>query len=202
MSFRKEKKYKVNIFEMYEIKQNLLLKGMKQIYPDRTINSCYFDTYAFSLFHESEEGTLPRKKVRVRWYNNDLNLSKEIKISSIEGRFKQIEKIGKFNSEDEIYKLKYFDSKYGNLIPSLTVRYERAYYEIENIRITFDKNISYQRSVSKILPIINDKENVIEVKVSIDTDDDYIEKLILFSTSRFSKYTRGILTFENILKDI
>tara|TARA_B110000027_G_scaffold100182_1_gene105962 strand:- start:222 stop:620 length:399 start_codon:yes stop_codon:yes gene_type:complete len=111
-------------------------------------------------------------------------------------------KIGKFNSEDEIYKLKYLDSRYGNLIPSLTVRYERIYYEIENIRITFDKNISYQRSVSKILPIINDKENAIEVRVSIDTDNDYIEKLISFPTSRFSKYIRGILTFENIFKDI
>ena len=202
MSFRKEKKYRVSHSEMYEIQKSLLINGMMQLHPSRIINSCYFDTNIFTLFHESEEGTLPRKKVRVRWYNNILNISKEVKISSIEGRYKTTEKIGKFNTENDIFQLKYFDSRYGYLIPAILVRYERVYFKIGLMRITFDRNISYQRLISKALPVIKDKECVIEVKVPINTDDEYIEKFISLPTSRFSKYSRGIINFENILRDI
>ena len=38
-----------------------------------------------------------------------------------------------------------------------------------------------------------DPEKVMEVKVGINTSDDFIETLIPYATVRFSKYSRGIL---------
>ena len=38
-----------------------------------------------------------------------------------------------------------------------------------------------------------------EVKSDFKIDDDYIEKLIKYPTSRFSKYSRGIIQTENLL---
>ena len=88
MSFRKEIKYRLNLSELFNLKKDLIKKGMKKLYNSRKINSCYFDTKDLSFFSQSEEGTLPRRKIRVRWYNNEMKFVKETKISSIEGRFK------------------------------------------------------------------------------------------------------------------
>ena len=59
------------------------------MYEPRKINSLYFDTLSLQSFSDSEEGTLPRKKIRVRWYNDFEKLTIEKKISSVEGRYKQ-----------------------------------------------------------------------------------------------------------------
>ena len=88
MSFRKEKKYRLTFSELSFVKKKLFQSGMSSLYPARIVNSCYFDTHDLKLFSESEEGVLPRKKIRIRWYDKKNNFSKEVKISSIEGRFK------------------------------------------------------------------------------------------------------------------
>ena len=53
MSFRKEKKYKLTVSDQNILKNRLINKGMKILYPKRTVNSIYFDTNnldAFFLF--------------------------------------------------------------------------------------------------------------------------------------------------------
>ena len=67
MSFRKEKKFRLSKFEFDSLKNNLRLKGMKALYAKRVINSLYYDTELHSMYNDSEEGLLPRKKVRIRW---------------------------------------------------------------------------------------------------------------------------------------
>ena len=55
------------------------------------------------MFEESEEGVLPRKKIRVRWYNDQKErLSLEEKTSSIEGRFKKTTSISKEKYEQYV----------------------------------------------------------------------------------------------------
>ena len=84
MSFRKEKKYKLTFSDQNILKNKLIDKGMKILYPKRTVNSVYFDTNNLDFYLNSEEGVLPRKKIRLRWYNKDIKkISKEIKISSV-----------------------------------------------------------------------------------------------------------------------
>ena len=195
MSFRKEKKYRLTYSDIAVVQQLLFKNGMKELYPSRIINSCYFDTENMSLFHDSEEGVLPRKKVRIRWYNNNLNLNKEIKISSLEGRHKVSKKFNKINKIEDLYNLNLFDETYGKLIPTLIVSYKRFYFNLDKLRITFDKNISYLNIKTKIHQKINDDECVMEAKVPLECSDDYIDKMISQSTSRFSKYSRGLLHF-------
>ena len=191
MSFRKEKKYRLSLSDLVSVKKKLFQIGMVSLHPTRLINSCYFDNSELKLFHESEEGVLPRKKFRIRWYNNLNTFTKEIKISSIEGRFKYQKKILDIQKADELFDIMIFDKFYGELKPILVVSYEREYFKFNDLRITFDKNISYTfiKKISK--PMLKDNECVMEVKASIYCDDSYIENLIHIPTSRFSKYSRG-----------
>ncbi len=200
MSFRKEIKFKLTLSEHFKIKNKLLSLGMNTIYPLRKVNSYYFDNKYYKLFEDSEEGVLPRKKVRIRWYNNEKDFKKETKISSIEGRFKHVEKLPSIKNDSQISGLTFFDKYYGLLYPKMLVNYEREYYKIDNLRITFDKNINYLFSKLKSEIFTSDQETVMEVKVPIKCSDDYIKKFIDIPTSRFSKYSRGLLYLKKIIK--
>ena len=143
------------------------------------------------MFHDSEEGILPRKKVRVRWYNNSQKiLTLENKTSSIEGRFKTTKKI----SHEEFYEYKVnglLDSLYGHIAPSGLVEYSREYYQYQDVRITFDIKIRY--FMVKNNRLSTEDERVIDIKVPFSTSDDFLEKLMPIPTSRFSKYSRAFL---------
>lgn len=199
MSFRKEKKYRLSYSDMLILKSHLSEHGMTSLHPSRLISSCYFDTQDLSLYEESEEGVLPRKKIRVRWYNQTSLFTKEVKVSSIEGRFKYTEKLGSLGSVSELKDVTFFDQVYGNLEPVLIVSYEREYYSLGNLRVTFDSKISYVDCRLNIMPKYMDEECVMEVKVPIDCEDDYIESLISHPTARFSKYSRGLLYADGIM---
>ena len=171
---------------------------MQPLHPPRKISSCYFDTNSLNFFHESEEGVLPRKKVRLRWYNNIPKFTKETKISSIEGRYKKSIIYENIKSIKDLFSVRLFDSDYGNLYPTVIVSYDREYYDVDNMRITFDKNISYNRIEFHNHNAVYDVEMVVEVKVPEYCHDDYIQKLIFYPISRFSKYSRGILMTNKI----
>jgi hypothetical protein len=199
MSFRKEKKYRLSYSDMSEVKKSLLMMGMSTLHPLRVINSCYFDTNDLDFMHDSEEGVLPRKKIRIRWYDSDNRFTKEVKVSSIEGRYKYTSSLDYVKSVNDIKSLSIFDAESGNLTPMLIVKYEREYYSLGGLRITFDKNIDYSDLRLNTIPTFKDSECVMEVKVPIDCDDDYIEGIIQHSTSRFSKYSRGLLYADGMM---
>jgi len=198
MSFRKETKFRLSESDQLRIKNDLILDGMKVLYPSRKINSTYFDTNDLSMFWDSEEGVLPRKKVRVRWYENDMQLTKEVKISSIEGRFKYTKKV-KAEIFNSFIKRDFQDKDYGLLNPVILISYSREYYKYKGLRLTFDSDIDYRG-----LGIMNslqskDSERVLEIKTPFETGDDYILSKINHPTSRFSKYSRGLLKLQNLL---
>lgn len=199
MSFRKEKKYRLTYSDMAKVESQLLTKGMKKIYPSRTIKSLYFDNSNLDMYHDSEEGVLPRKKIRIRWYNESNKFIKETKISSIEGRFKFTLVEGNIETLKSLLRVRIFDVIYGSLSPVLIVEYVRYYYEIEKLRITLDRHITYRKPRIHSGQKISDSECVMEVKVPIECDDDYIERLIPHPVARFSKYSRGLLSLEKKL---
>ena len=92
MSFRKEEKLnfaKSQILNLYSwISEN---EGVK-IYDDRLVSSTYFDNGTMQMFKDSEEGTVPRKKIRIRSYDrleHKIGSSAfEVKRSTVEGRYK------------------------------------------------------------------------------------------------------------------
>ena len=101
MSFRKEKKFRVTVSDFYKFQDQLYQQGMETLFEPRLITSVYFDTVDLNMFHDSEEGVLPRKKVRIRWYNDDQLFTLENKTSSIEGRFKVTSKLENSISENK-----------------------------------------------------------------------------------------------------
>jgi len=191
MSFRKEKKFRLTKYDLDSLRNKLLLQGMEPLYEKREIKSLYYDSKLYSMYHDSEEGLLPRKKIRVRWYNDIRKASKEVKISSFEGRFKTSEFIDVTSQNSLPINLN--DPYYGIIFPSLLVSYTREYFAFESMRITFDSDIKYfNHRLDQNIPF-TDEEHVMEIKVGIDVSDDYIESLIKLPTSRFSKYSRGLL---------
>ena len=193
MSFRKEKKYKVTKFESQKLFKVLSKNGMKLLHKPRIINSIYFDNNSYDMFYNSEEGVVPRKKIRIRWYNNKINFSLEKKTSSVEGRFKSSNKYDILKSITQIENHNMIDNNYGYIYPSLKVSYLRTYYTFNKMRVTLDKNINYRNLRNDSFTLYEDPENVIEIKVQEEFSDDIIEKFMPYSTSRFSKYSRGLL---------
>ena len=171
---------------------------MTFLYPKREVCSCYFDTKNFNLFYQSEEGILPRKKVRYRWYGNDNTINQEIKISSVEGRFKVSKKF-RYNKKYLLNKHIFKDSQNGLLYPKIMITYKREYFIIENLRLTIDTEIKYSNINTNFERVLVDSENVIEIKTNLENAENKIEKLLQLRQSRFSKYCRGILRLNSLL---
>ena len=135
---------------------------------------------------------LPRKKVRIRHYPfSELgNSSLEIKISSIEGRFKEVSKLTDIE-EEKLIANGYFDSVYGLLEKKINVSYSRSYFEYGQVRITCDTDIKY-KDLKSNSNLFYEKDAVIEIKASDKTSLDYLTKLIPSKRRRFSKYCNAI----------
>jgi len=97
MSFRKEEKLHIHESQLLNLLNWLYKNEGYKLYETRIVSSTYFDNDNMQMFKDSEEGCVPRKKIRIRSYNrkeHKIDQSKlEIKTSSIEGRYKTVDKI-------------------------------------------------------------------------------------------------------------
>ena len=189
MSFRIENKYELSIAKLTDLYIFLKNSYVKEIYPTRLIKSIYFDNQNFSAYHESIEGVVPRKKIRIRNYPNTSNeFNLEIKVNSIEGKFKTTQ-----NNINYIDMLKngYHDCNYGLCYPTVEVSYFRKYFSIFNLRVTLDTSISY-KEYSKKKKIPYQETAIMEVKSNNLENINYIEKEIYFPKTRFSKYCNAV----------
>ena len=194
MSFRIEEKILVNENDNFLVKKFLKLNSAKKLYNSRVVKSLYFDNSSFDMFQNSEEGIVPRKKIRIRSYpkfNNKFFL--EIKISSVEGRFKKSNEISETQCL-ELIKNGIFDKQYGHCKPKIYVKYLREYYIMKNTRITYDKDIEYLNVQQRILGKENSR--VLELKPNKDKNTDELFLDFPFSRIRYSKYCFGINKFQ------
>lgn len=195
MSFRKEDKLKIHHGQMLNFFDWMYENGGVELHPQRTVSSTYFDNDEWRMFHDSEEGCVPRKKIRVRSYSTDRHRigtsALEIKVSSIEGRYKTTSK--DFDLE-KIMKIGFFDQDYGICKTRVRVSYRRSYYKIFGVRLTIDQNIEYasvyqnRDSAYKI----TDPEGVVEIKAAENISPDFLNKSFPFDRVRFSKYSRAV----------
>ena len=197
MSYRIEKKLFIQKGNFFEFKKKLIKRGAKKIYKDRKISSLYFDNYKKDMFYDSLEGLTPRKKIRVRNYPNDISkkLLFEIKISSVEGRFKTNKLINDKFFKD-IKNNGIFDNKYGICKPVLNVSYIREYFKMDDVRITLDSDIIYELYNSRFVK--KDSQVVAELKTSISKNLDELAEIYPFQEVRFSKYCNGIELFNKV----
>ena len=173
--------------------------NLKNLFPDRIVESVYFDTKDLKLFSLSEEGITPRIKIRIRGYDNGELNNLEIKTTRNYHREKIVLRDFKFDNFNLHNNLKKFGIN--NIVEKkIRVKYLRSYYELDGVgRITMDRNIE----------ILNPNRNshnskkigqiILEVKIQSDKiDKNKIERIINLKESRFSKYCEGINIFNNI----
>lgn len=188
MSYRTEEKITINSSRLIEFKDSLFLKGAKILFPKRKIKSLYLDNFNYQMYRDSIEGSLPRKKIRIRNYNNG-KYFQEVKISSTEGRFKTSKQI-KGEKNSEIKKIGLFDEMYGPCKPVLLVEYEREYFKFKDFRVTIDYEIKYFSYYNKFLGL--EKHPVIELKASVEKSLNELMIDFPYPRTRFSKYSNGI----------
>jgi SPX domain protein involved in polyphosphate accumulation len=196
MSFRNEIKIKTNSKMEYRFYKWLTDNEGKEIFEKRRVTSIYFDNDDFGTYEDSIEGTVPRKKIRLRTYNNFFFLKKdkiflENKFSSIEGRFKTIKKI---NDYKKIISNGLIESQYGIIKPKIKVDYSRKYFLCKNIRFTVDKYINYSRIDSFNNSKISKKSDdvIIELKTKSNFDVEEFFKKNQFEKTRYSKYCNAV----------
>ena len=173
-------------------------------YGSRKINSVYYDTKNLDLYKDSLEGTVPRKKVRFRWYDNENNFytnscdgSIEIKHTFAFHREKETIKVLDFSREKVNKECnKYFIKA---CFPISQVSFFRQYFEAPNdVRITIDKSIKFfGLNEKKHISFSLYPKDVFEIKMSLQNDVSKIQSMLGDKNSRFSKYC---LSIENLNK--
>ena len=127
-------------------------------FPDRRINSVYFDTSDFSDYIDNTSGIGIRRKTRIRWYNGDLSeLTLEQKIKANKASRKETERLtnaGLIEPHTKAGLRKILDEndttletlKMSPLFPVLEVQYDRQYYMLDtDLRMTIDLKQKFKR---------------------------------------------------------
>ncbi len=186
-SKRVENKYILDERSKHKIINKILDSGYSELYKQRNIESVYYDNLKLQSFYDSNEGSIPRKKIRIRSYDgfkSDFNY--EIKEVNANGRFKSVKKVTSLPERciDDIYKVMY---------PQVIIRYKRKYFTNNLIRLTLDWEIHYQEFKSE--KIYKSQNLVLESKLSDGTKyNEEINNLKIFGLNNvsFSKYKEAI----------
>ena len=94
-----KKRHEIKFIINKKEKINFINKNhLNKIFPDRIVESIYFDTKDLQFFSLSEEGVTPRFKIRLRGYNNEKPSNLEIKKTKNYHREKIVLKNFQFNS--------------------------------------------------------------------------------------------------------
>ena len=88
------------------LKSLISSKKIERHHESRIVNSIYYDNKDFESFIDSEEGSVPRKKYRLRWYGdsffdkNKINGQFEIKSTFDTYREKEIHQLKNIKEDD------------------------------------------------------------------------------------------------------
>lgn len=192
---RKEFKFIFSKTQFYKF-LNYFGDDLKKLYPDRFIESLYFDTMDYKLYYLSQLNDIEKAKVRYR-KGVDEKIYLEIKSSTNKGKFKQKVLTEYSNLNDlKIYQF----GKY-RLYPALKIEYYRKYYNLNNIRITVDTNITYQNTLnrSSIKKLLRSNKIIVEYKY-LHNNKSELENYFFMNPVSFSKYLEGIQSIYPFIK--
>ena len=150
-----------------------------------TVRSLYFDDLKDTCLRENRDGTDPRSKFRIRYYNNDLFTLRLEKKSKCRGKTcKEFCPLtpeeyallvsGQLPTADDPVKLRLFTQlQLRSLQPKVIVTYRRSpyIYPVGNLRVTFDQDLTASADIGRFLegdyrcrPVLSTGENLLEVK--------------------------------------
>lgn len=194
-----QKRHEIKFIINKKEKINFINKNhLNKIFPDRIVESIYFDTKDLQFFSLSEEGVTPRFKIRLRGYNNEKPSNLEIKKTKNYHREKIVLKNFQFNSFELHKTLK--SMGINNIVEKkIRVKYLRSYYELKDLgRITMDENIEFFNPSKEFRNPKKINKIILEVKIQRkEIDKNHVEKIINLKESRFSKYCVGINCLRN-----
>ncbi len=205
---RLEKKF---IFDEGDFSYNYFIMNsmFKKTFPQRKINSIYYDTQTYGDVWDNINGFGTRKKSRVRWYNDisnsDVFFEEKKKINFV--TFKTVTRLGKFKNYGELsyylvsrnfFNSEFFNKNQKNHFKTLLIQYDRNYYELPNkkLRLTVDKNLKiynhFQNNYLKLNQII------IELKYDL-INSNYVNNFIYKHklnnrNKKFSKYVNSFIS--------
>lgn len=203
-NIRVEKKFVFGKYKEDYIEKVLLLNRFKKIFPDRYISSIYLDTLNFDFAKNNISGVSERKKIRFRWYNNnieEINMEEKNKINFNVWKTIKNLKIEIFKKDLLAKLFDYVDDKL-NYQFVLKTNYKRSYWLSSNkkIRATIDTDLTASPADDYLKKIqIND--TILEFKFS-PTDETYfrnffINKISFFRSQKYSKYIRSFFELDN-----
>ena len=207
---RIEKKFVFGKYQNDFIEKILLINNFSKVYPDRVINSIYLDTLNFDFAKDNINGISERKKIRIRWYNDEINrIYLEEKNKRNFFIWKNISKLDIFTSEKNLLKdLKIFlnnskNMKYNNYNYNfiLKTNYKRNYWLSANgkIRATIDTEINASPAYNKS-KIVSLPETILEFKFSQNLEsyfrDFFSQKHLNIRSKKYSKYIQSFLALE------
>ena len=177
-------------------------------YPNRRVNSIYFDDINYSSIRQNLDGISEKKKIRVRWYgaqNQLVNPVLEIKNKKGLETRKETHKISEldglkfpdFKNLDLIKNIVNLQKKSKNTIhPILTTNYDRQYLVSNNgkVRATVDYNLksTHLKNPSQIEIIKNFSSTcILEIKYPTNLDK-YVRLNLKEITLRLSKNSKFI----------
>ena len=194
-----QKRHEIKFIINKKEKINFINKNhLNKIFPDRIVESIYFDTKDLQFFSLSEEGVTPRFKIRLRGYNNEKPSNLEIKKTKNYHREKIVLNNFQFNSFELHKTLK--SMGINNIVDQkIRVKYLRSYYELKDLgRITMDENIEFFNPSKEFRNPKKINKIILEVKIQRkEIDKNHVEKIINLKESRFSKYCVGINCLRN-----
>ena len=217
---RYEIKFILNELELLEAYCFIKSIGAFSPYPQRIINSLYFDTVDFQAVRDNLAGISNRKKVRLRWYEMKdeetfSNVNLEIKYRNgrlgSKIRYQMPDSLNStiYNyTARDLSKYVFNEVKKNDLesdilsdiyIPILFIQYKREYFEARNgLRITIDNNISF-RNILQNTNVLNSSklvynEHIMELKFPIEMKDEVSQmiKMLNLTPKRHSKYLTGM----------
>ena len=197
------KRNEIKCFYVKSMYHNIILKNnFKKQFNDRIVNSIYFDSSDYEDYHESIDGTVPRKKIRLRWYDNDFNLRSknyvEIKKTLDNSKDKLVKTLPKeINNNNKLKN--YFNSIYNyRKIVTVLVSYRRSYF-VDNFgnRVTIDRSLKYFKLNEnfKLIGKYSSKKNILELKINTELDYSKFTNHYTGDMVRFSKYCNAVYKF-------
>ena len=206
---RYERKFRVENIPPQELLQYLKQHpaGLISLYPDRQINNIYFDTPNFVMYQDNVMGLAERKKVRVRWYGENI---REIRKPILELKTRHNEQGDKKSFPVQIFSLAQLapltqevaqlSQIYTALQPVLLNSYKRSYWGTRNgeFRWTLDWDLRYTSLVHN--PIFQTHQHsetgvcILELKYAPEHEERVDEQVqfIPFPRTKNSKYVSGV----------
>ena len=186
---RLERKFNTIKFdELISVDRYLILNtflNFRKPFKSRIVNNVYFDDFSNSSFYENSDGLLKKKKIRLRWYDDNLN-SIRIEIKS---------KNCDYGSK-KVWKIKLRDMNYEYLI--LLLKNYNLFLKYIN-KLQIEPELKYIFSCVKPVSFNNyNREYFIDFheKVRMTIDSDLIFKNWRLGINEFSHNLPSLKVFE------